>query len=69
MPGVSGPEALALARRLCGLVPDVSVSVGVTERRAGDTAARLMRRADLTLHQGKVDGRGAAALHTETATA
>ncbi|TFV51644.1 GGDEF domain-containing protein [Blastococcus sp. TF02A-35] len=67
MPGLSGTEALSAVRRLCSLVPDVSVSAGVAERRAGDTAAQLMRRADLALYRVKADGRGAAALHTETA--
>lgn len=65
VPGMSGPETLAVVRRLCALVPDVSVSAGVAERRAGDTAAQLMRRADLALYRVKADGRGAAALHAE----
>nr|WP_239520742.1 GGDEF domain-containing protein [Blastococcus saxobsidens] len=63
MPGLPGPEALAVVRRLCALVPDVGVSAGVAERCAGDTAAQLMRRADLALYQVKADGRGAAAMH------
>ncbi|RBY90160.1 hypothetical protein DQ244_11860 [Blastococcus sp. TBT05-19] len=67
MPGLSGPEALALVQHLCSLVPDVSVSAGVTERCSGDTAAQLMRRADLALYQVKAAGRGAAALHTADA--
>ncbi|SDG08105.1 diguanylate cyclase (GGDEF) domain-containing protein [Blastococcus aurantiacus] len=65
-PGLSGPEALVVVRDLCALVPDVSVSAGVAERLAGDTAAQLMRRADLALYGVKADGRGAAALHAET---
>ncbi|MCA0145520.1 diguanylate cyclase [Blastococcus sp. LR1] len=67
LPGMSGPEALEEVRRLCRLVPDVSVSVGVAERWAGDSSAQLMRRADLALYRVKADGRGAAALHTEAA--
>ncbi|RZU31717.1 GGDEF domain-containing protein [Blastococcus saxobsidens] len=63
MPGFSGPEALAVVRRPCSVVPDVSMSAGVAERCPGDTAAQLMRRADLALYQVKADGRGAAALH------
>lgn len=66
MPGVAGQEALAVVRRLCGLVPEVSVSAGVAQRSAGDTAAQLMRRADLALYRVKADGRGAAALHAVT---
>jgi diguanylate cyclase (GGDEF)-like protein len=65
-PGLSGPEALVVVRELCALVPDVSVSAGVAERLPGDTAAQLMRRADLALYGVKADGRGAAALHAET---
>lgn len=62
LPGRSGSEALTVVRHLCSLVPDVGVSAGVAERRAGDTAAQLMRRADLALYRVKADGRGAAAL-------
>lgn len=65
-PGLSGPEALVVVRDLCALVPDVSVSAGVAERLPGDTAAQLMRRADLALYGVKADGRGAAALHAAT---
>lgn len=64
LPGLSGTEALAVVRRLCSLVPDVSVSAGVAERCAADTAAQLMRRADLALYEVKAAGRGAAALQT-----
>ena len=66
VPGRSGADALAVVRDLCALVPDVSVSAGVAERLPGDTAAQLMRRADLALYQVKADGRGAVALHAET---
>jgi len=69
MPDLTGPEALAAVELLCSLTPDVSVSAGVAERRPGDTAAQLMRRADLALYRVKADGRGAAALHTEAASA
>jgi diguanylate cyclase (GGDEF)-like protein len=67
MPGRSGAETLSAVRHLCSLVPDVSVSAGVAERRAGDSAAQLMRRADLALYRVKAAGRGAAALHPESA--
>ncbi|SDE54952.1 diguanylate cyclase (GGDEF) domain-containing protein [Blastococcus fimeti] len=67
MPGRTGAETLGVVRHLCSLVPDVSVSAGVAERRAGDSAAQLMRRADLALYRVKADGRGAAALHAVTA--
>lgn len=63
MPGRSGAETLAVVRHLCSLVPGVSVSAGVAEHRTGDSAAQLMRRADLALYRVKADGRGAAALH------
>jgi diguanylate cyclase (GGDEF)-like protein len=68
LPGMSGPEALDEVRRLCALVPDVSVSAGVAERRAGDSSAQLMRGADLALYRVKADGRGATALHTDAVT-
>ncbi|WP_147251711.1 GGDEF domain-containing protein [Blastococcus sp. TF02-8] len=64
-PGLSGPETLVVVEHLCALVPEVGVSAGVAERRAGDTAAQLMRRADLALYRVKSDGRGAAALHSD----
>ncbi|SEM13302.1 diguanylate cyclase (GGDEF) domain-containing protein [Blastococcus sp. DSM 46786] len=65
LPGLDGSEALALVRRLCSLVPDVGVSAGVAQRCPQDTAAQLMRRADLALYRVKADGRGAAALHAD----
>ncbi|WP_308113114.1 MULTISPECIES: GGDEF domain-containing protein [unclassified Blastococcus] len=65
LPGLDGTAALALVRHLCALVPEVGVSAGVAERCPGDTAAQLMRRADLALYRVKAGGRGAAALHSD----
>lgn len=69
LPGLDGLEALALVRHLCSLVPDVGVSAGVAQRCPGDTAAQLMRRADLALYRVKAAGRGAAALHSDDSSA
>ncbi|WP_308195247.1 GGDEF domain-containing protein [Blastococcus sp. KM273128] len=65
LPGLDGPDALALVRRLCALVPGVGVSAGVAQRCPGDSAAQLMRRADLALYRVKAAGRGSAALHSD----
>ena len=54
-----------MVRRLCSLVPDVGVSAGVAERCPEDTAAQLMRRADLALYQVKAAGRGAVVVHAD----
>ena len=45
------------------------VSAGVAQRCPGDTAAQLMRRADLALYRVKAAGRGAAALHSDDSSA
>ncbi|MCA0146773.1 GGDEF domain-containing protein [Blastococcus sp. LR1] len=62
LPGVFGAEALALARRVCALHPDVSLSCGVAELRAGYSASQLMRSADRALYDAKILGRGRAEL-------
>jgi diguanylate cyclase (GGDEF)-like protein len=58
LPGLAGPAALELVRRLCAENPDVRMSVGVAEHRVGDSAAQLMRRADQALYTAKDAGRG-----------
>nr|WP_246214405.1 bifunctional diguanylate cyclase/phosphodiesterase [Modestobacter muralis] len=58
LPGSTGPAALELVRRLCAEHPAVRLSVGVAERRVGDSAAQLMRRADQALYAAKAAGRG-----------
>ena len=58
LPGLAGPAALELVRRLCAEHPGVRMSVGVAEHRVGDSAAQLMRRADQALYAAKDAGRG-----------
>ncbi|NDI47206.1 putative bifunctional diguanylate cyclase/phosphodiesterase [Goekera deserti] len=58
LPGVPGPAALELVRRLCALHPDIRLSCGVAEYVVGDSAAQLMRRADQALYAAKAAGRG-----------
>ena len=58
LPGLAGPAALELVRRLCAEHPGVRMSVGVAEHRVGDSAAQLMRRADQALYTAKDAGRG-----------
>ncbi|PZA23091.1 bifunctional diguanylate cyclase/phosphodiesterase [Modestobacter versicolor] len=58
LPGVTGPDAVALVRRIAAQHPDIGVSVGVAECRPGETAAELMRRADHALYDAKRAGRG-----------
>jgi diguanylate cyclase (GGDEF)-like protein len=58
LPGVPGPAALELIRRLCDLHPDIRLSCGVAEHVDGDSAAQLMRRADRALYAAKAAGRG-----------
>ncbi|RZU32461.1 GGDEF domain-containing protein [Blastococcus saxobsidens] len=64
LPGMPGPEALALVRRICALHPDVSLSCGVAQYRSGDSASQLMRSADRALYDAKIRGRGRAQLFT-----
>ncbi|MCZ2830762.1 bifunctional diguanylate cyclase/phosphodiesterase [Modestobacter sp. VKM Ac-2986] len=65
LPGFAGPAALELLRRLCADHSAVRLSVGVAERRVGDGAAQLMRRADQALYAAKAAGRGRCELDSE----
>jgi diguanylate cyclase (GGDEF)-like protein len=66
-PGCGGEHAAQLADRIRGLVgsegvagsavPAVSLSIGVTEIRPGDTIDEALRRADTALYQAKETGR------------
>ncbi|WP_051516090.1 putative bifunctional diguanylate cyclase/phosphodiesterase [Candidatus Blastococcus massiliensis] len=58
LPGHSGPAALDVVLGLCALLPGVGVSGGVAEHQGGESAAQLMRRADLALYTAKAGGRG-----------
>ncbi|MCZ2859973.1 putative bifunctional diguanylate cyclase/phosphodiesterase [Blastococcus sp. VKM Ac-2987] len=58
LPGLTGPAALDVVRRVRALHPDIGMSCGVAEHRPGDSAAQLMRRADLALYGVKAAGRG-----------
>jgi diguanylate cyclase (GGDEF)-like protein len=58
LPGLSGPAALELVSRIRAPHPTIGMSCGVAEHRAGDSAAQLMRRADLALYTVKSAGRG-----------
>lgn len=58
LPGLRGAEGLALVRRIVALHPEISMSCGVAEHQAGETAAQLMRRADRALYDAKAAGRG-----------
>ena len=68
LPGVPGSAGLELVRRLCGLHPDIRLSVGVAEHVVGDSAAQLMRRADQALYAAKAAGRGRCELAGGAAT-
>ncbi|RBY75129.1 hypothetical protein DQ239_17430 [Blastococcus sp. TF02-09] len=69
LPGMAGAEALAVVRRVCGVDPTVSLSCGVAQYRAGDSASQLMRSADRALYEAKVAGRGRAELVSSAAPA
>ncbi|MDT0276636.1 putative bifunctional diguanylate cyclase/phosphodiesterase [Blastococcus goldschmidtiae] len=58
LPGLAGPAALELVCRIRASHPDIGMSCGVAEHRAHDSAAQLMRRADLALYTVKAAGRG-----------
>ncbi|MGY1915821.1 diguanylate cyclase [Blastococcus sp. SYSU DS0973] len=62
LPGMRGPDALALVRRICTLHPDISLSCGVAQHGFGESASQLMRSADRALYDAKVLGRGRAEL-------
>jgi GGDEF domain-containing protein len=66
LPGVCPPHARELAERLRaaiefgsadGDLPRVTVSVGLAQFRAGDTAEKLLARADAALYVAKDGGR------------
>jgi diguanylate cyclase (GGDEF)-like protein len=57
LPGLRGPEALAVVERLRTSTDRVSVSCGVAERRVEEGASQLLRRADAALYQAKAAGR------------
>ncbi len=60
LPGMRATAALALVRRVCADNPEVSLSCGVAQYRAGDSASQLMRSADRALYDAKILGRGRA---------
>ncbi|MGY2065643.1 GGDEF domain-containing protein [Blastococcus sp. SYSU DS0619] len=62
LPGTTGPQALALVRRICTLHPDISLSCGVAQYGFGESASQLMRGADRALYDAKLLGRGRAEL-------
>ncbi|WP_104526363.1 GGDEF domain-containing protein [Blastococcus atacamensis] len=62
LPGLIGRDALALVRRVLARHPQVSLSCGVAQYRAGDSASQLMRSADRALYDAKILGRGRAEL-------
>lgn len=57
LPGATGPEAHALAERLCAVAPAAS-SCGVAEHVEGETVAEVLRRTDAALYAAKAAGRG-----------
>jgi len=66
LPRMRGAAALELVRRVCVVDPDVSLSCGVAQYRAGDSASQLMRSADRALYDAKILGRGRAELVSES---
>ncbi|SDF06612.1 diguanylate cyclase (GGDEF) domain-containing protein [Blastococcus aurantiacus] len=67
LPGMRATTALALVRRVCAANPEVSLSCGVAQYQAGDSASQLMRSADRALYDAKILGRGRAELVGESA--
>ncbi|UZN03627.1 putative bifunctional diguanylate cyclase/phosphodiesterase [Cellulomonas sp. S1-8] len=57
LPGSTGPEALAIAERLCASAP-TPASCGVAEHVEGETGAEVLRRTDTALYAAKAAGRG-----------
>jgi diguanylate cyclase (GGDEF)-like protein len=66
LPGMRAAAALALVRRVCAADPDISLSCGVAQYRAGDSASQLMRSADRALYDAKILGRGRAELVSDS---
>ncbi len=58
LPGMPGPEALELVCGIRATHPEIGMSCGVAEHQPGESAAQLMRRADLALYTAKAAGRG-----------
>lgn len=57
LPGATGPEAHAVADRLCAAAP-AALSCGVAEHVEGETVAEVLRRTDSALYAAKAAGRG-----------
>ncbi len=68
LPGLTGPAALDAVRRVRAMHPDIALSCGVAEHRAGSSAAQLMRRADVALYDVKAAGRGGCRLESGAAS-
>jgi diguanylate cyclase (GGDEF)-like protein len=68
LPGMAGPTALDVVCRIRALHPEIGMSCGVAEHRPGESAAQLMRRADLALYTVKAAGRGSCELDAEPAS-
>jgi diguanylate cyclase (GGDEF)-like protein len=62
LPGLPGTAALNLVEQLRARHPEIGMSCGVAEHQPGESAAQLMRRADLALYTAKAAGRGRCAL-------
>ncbi|RBY76266.1 bifunctional diguanylate cyclase/phosphodiesterase [Blastococcus sp. TF02-09] len=62
LPGLRGPAALTLVEQLRARHPEIGTSCGVAEHQPGESAAQLMRHADLALYTAKAAGRGRCAL-------
>ncbi|MBJ7450783.1 MAG: bifunctional diguanylate cyclase/phosphodiesterase [Blastococcus sp.] len=58
LPGLPGIAALNLVEQLRARHPEIGMSCGVAEHQPGESAAQLMRRADLALYSAKAAGRG-----------
>jgi diguanylate cyclase (GGDEF)-like protein len=69
LPGMAGADALELVCGTSRLHPETGMSCGVAEHRTGETAAQLMRRADLALYTAKAAGRGRCELDAGPAVA